>query len=108
MSIPNWWEFLLLGLAAFRTWRLLAEDTILDTPRAWLVGLSGWTEGQRTPASYREGVAEFLTCPWCFGAWIAIGWWGLWQAFPHFTLVISVPFAISVVVGTVASVLPDD
>ena len=108
MTIPNWYELLLLGLAAYRTWKLLAEDVILDRPRAWIVGLSDWTAGQRTPASYREGLAEFITCPWCFGAWNAIGWWGLWQAFPHFALVAAVPFAISVVVGSIASVLPDD
>ena len=108
MSIPNWYETLLLGLAAYRVWRLLAEDVILDRPRAWLVGLSDWTAGQRTPASYREGLAEFLTCPWCAGAWISIGWWLLWQWQPHFALVVSVPFAISVVVGALASVLSDD
>ena len=108
MSIPNWYETLLLGLAAYRGWRLLAEDVVLDRPRAWLVGLSDWTAGQRTPASYREGLAEFLTCPWCAGAWIAIGWWALWQWQPHFALVASVPFAISVVVGALASVLSDD
>lgn len=108
MSIPNWWETLLLALAAYRTWRLLAEDTILDTPRSWLVGLSGWKAGQPTPLSYRAWLAEFITCPWCWGAWVSIGWWLLWQAFPHFTLVASVPFAISVAVGALASVLSDD
>ena len=108
MAVPDWWQFLLLGLASYRTWRLLAEDTVLDTPRAWVVGLSDWKEGQRTPSSYREKLAEFLTCPWCFGFWTAIGWWAAWQVFPHATLVLSVPFAISVVVGVLASLLPDD
>ena len=103
MSIPNWWEFLLLSLAAYRTWRLLAEDTVLDTPRAWAVGLSDWTEGQRTPSSYRAGLAEFLTCPACFGFWISLFWWAAFQQWSHGTVVVAVPLAISAVVIAVAS-----
>ena len=108
MSIPNWYESLLLALAAYRVWRLLAEDVILDRPRAWIVGLSDWTAGQRTPASYREGLAEFITCPACAGFYVSLAWWGAFQLWPHGTVVVAVPFAISTAVIAVASVLSDD
>ena len=108
MSIPNWYETLLLGLAAYRVWRLLAEDVILDRPRAWVVGLSDWTAGQRTPASYREGLAEFITCPACAGFWCSLGWFGVFQLWEHGTVVAAVPFAISTIVIAAASVLSDD
>ena len=108
MSIPNWWETLLLTLAAYRVFRLLAEDTILDNPRSWLVGLSGWKAGQPTPVSYRAWMAEFITCSACFGFYVSLFLWGAYQAWPHGTVVVAVPFAISTAVIALASVLSDD
>ena len=94
-AVPSWWPFLLLALAAFRTWRLLAEDTILEPLRRRLVRAD----------STRE---EFTTCPWCAGFWISLAWWLAWQAWPHATLVVAVPFAISAVVALVAVNLDPD
>lgn len=94
-AVPSWWPFLLLALAAFRTWRLIAEDTILNRPRARFVR---WLpKGE-----------EFVLCPWCSGAWISVGWWLAWCAWPHWTLVVSVPFALSAVVALVAVNLDPD
>ena len=107
MTVPNWYQLLLLGLAAYRVFRLLAEDVVLDRPRAWLVGLSGWTAGQRTPTSYREGLAEFLTCPACAGFYVSLGWFASFQLWPHGTVVVAVPFAISTVVIVFAALLSD-
>lgn len=90
MNVPGWYALLLLALSAFRTWRLLAEDTILDRPRAALV----------RPLPKGE---EFILCPWCAGFWVSLAWWAAWQAWPHGTLVVAVPFAISAVVGVVAA-----
>jgi hypothetical protein len=87
-AIPSWWTFLLLALAAWRIWRLLAYDTILDPIRTRLVR----TEKQET----------FLQCPFCVGFWVALAWWVLWCAWPHWTLVVAVPFALSAVVALVA------
>jgi hypothetical protein len=102
VSIPGWWEFTLLGLAAFRTWRLVAEDDITETPRRWFLRLPRtWKEGQAVPKRYREKWALFLVCPWCAGFWISLAWWGVWQAWEHGTLVVATPFAISSVVGLV-------
>jgi hypothetical protein len=107
MNVPDWWTLTLLGLAAYRVYRLFAMDTILDIPRAWLVGLGGWREGQATPPGYRSRLAEFLICPWCLGFWVALSWWAAWQQWPHGTLVAAAPFAISAVVGILGEVTAD-
>lgn len=88
---PTWWGFALLVLAAYRTFRLLALDTIFDRPRAQIL--------RRTPEKYREGA----TCPFCFGAWVTVAWWLAWIAWPHWTLIVATPFAINAVVGLVVA-----
>lgn len=108
MNVPDWWQTALLALAAFRIFRLLGEDTILDRPRAWALRLGNWQEGQRVPASYREKWGTFITCPWCAGFWISLAWWGAWLVWPHGTLVAATPFAISAVVGLVAKLDLDE
>lgn len=97
MSVPDWWAATLLALAAWRTFHLLAHDDILDTPRRRILRLSKtWKqEGDATGDRYREKWALFLTCPFCAGFWIALAWWGAWQAWPHGTLVAATPFVIN-------------
>lgn len=77
--IPPVWQFILLALAAYRLWRLLADDDILERPRRYLLRLPRtWQEGDSIPRKYRNEWALFLTCPWCAGAWVSlvtyIGW----------------------------------
>lgn len=103
MTTPDWWTFLLLALAAFRVFRLLAHDTILDPARERLLGLRGWSEGQMIPPGYRRRTAEFLICPWCLGFWLALGWWAAWEIWPHGATVAATPFALSAVVGLLAA-----
>lgn len=105
MSVPGPWEFLLLGLAVWRLWRLLAEDTILDGPRAWVLGVPGWKPaGHETPPpGYREKLATFLTCPWCAGFWLCVVAWAAWVVWPTATLFAAVPWALSGAVGLTAS-----
>jgi hypothetical protein len=50
----------LIGLAAYRLFRMGALDTIFDRPREWLYD----REGQPW-----EFLADLVYCPWC------IGWW---------------------------------
>lgn len=104
MSIPNWWTAILLALAAWRTFKLLAADDILDRPRRYVTRMGDkWQkEGDPLPAGYRYRLAEFLSCPYCLGFWLALGWWGLWQAWPHGTLVASAPLAISALLALVS------
>lgn len=99
--IPSPWETALLALAAYRVFRLLASDVILDRPREWLLGTIE-DNGER---AHREYWADFLTCAWCCGAWCAFAWWLAFLVFPHGTVVVAVLFALSAAVGAVAHVL---
>ncbi len=99
--IPNWYALALLALAAYRLWRLLALDTILDRWRNLLIG-SGHAD------DVRARWYEFVTCPYCAGAWITVGWWLAWVAWPHWTLVVAVPCALSALVGLIGSRLDPD
>lgn len=95
MSVPSAWATLLLALASYRLWRLLAADTILDKPRDWLTKRAK----QHVSRGYRKELDIFLHCPWCLGWWICLAVWGAWQLWPHATLVVSVPLALSALVG---------
>lgn len=108
MSVPSPWVALILFAASFRIWRLLAEDELLERPRRWVVRLPrDWDDGMMLPEGYRLELAKFITCPWCFGFWITIVVWALWQIEPHWTSVLAVPFALSAGVGIVRKNLDD-
>lgn len=65
---------MLLALASWRVFRLLAEDTILDRPRRYILRLGDWQEEdgeQNLPDDYRFEWGVFLTCPYCAGFWIS-------------------------------------
>ena len=95
-DIPSWYGFVLLALAAYRTWRLIAEDAILDRIREPVL--------RRLPKKLEEGMA----CPFCLGAWIVIGWWLAWTAWHEWTLIVAAPFALSGAVGVFAAHLDPD
>lgn len=102
MQVPDWWSFLILALAGFRWWRLLAEDTIFDGPRHLLVGLPWhYKDGDPIPQDYHYDLAKFLTCPWCLGFWIALALWGMWELTPFWTEVFSIPMALSAALGLI-------
>lgn len=65
----SWLAFLLLSLAAWRSWALLARDLILDRIRDRVAPLST----QRR---------DWLECPYCSGFWTAGGWVTFWN-FAH-------------------------
>ena len=92
---PGPWAFALLALAAFRVWKLAADDAILDRPRDWLLARAGTS----------SKLALFLVCPWCAGFWITVAWWAAWWTWPHWTLAAAAPFALSAAVGLLASAL---
>lgn len=92
--IPDAFESALLALAAFRVWRLLGDDAVLDRPRDRLLSrddTGAWT--------------YFLTCPWCSGFWITAAWWLAWLAWPYEVIVVAVPFALSAVVGYLGTII---
>jgi hypothetical protein len=86
-EVPDWWAFTLLFLGAYRMWRLLALDTVIDRWRRPIL--------RRIPQKLHEGVE----CPFCFGAWVVAAWWVAWLVWPHATLVIAAPLALSAAVG---------
>lgn len=96
ISVPGWWETILLALAAWRVFQLLSADDLLEAPRRYVT------------ARISQYWEDFLTCPYCFGFYVALLWWGAWQVWPHGTLVVAVPFALSAGVIAVAKVLSSD
>lgn len=110
MKTPDWWQFLILALAVFRFYRLIAEDTILDRPRRWLLRLdANWQkEGDYTGERYRSEWALFITCPWCLGFHVSWILWLFWLWSPSWTTGLCIPFALSAVVGLTAKNLDRD
>jgi hypothetical protein len=105
VDYPEPLAFALLALAAYRIWRLLAADTILNGPRHWVLGLGyRWADGDPIPKKYREHWSIFLECPWCLGFWVSgavlgiycavAGWIGLLGFFVTW-------LALSAIVGLV-------
>lgn len=93
--IPDWYTLVLLSLAAYRLWRLVAEDTIFDRPRGLLV--------RRLPKG-----EEWILCPWCSGLWTVVAVWLAWVWEPYWTLVVAVPLVLSALVGLVSANLDRD
>lgn len=94
--IPGPWVALLIGLAAFRTFRLIGYDTILNRPRYWFLRKE---EAHDPEGRYKRELDIFLHCPWCLGFWVTVAWWGAWQLWPQQTTWFAVPWALSAFVG---------
>lgn len=92
--VPDPWPFVLLALASWRVWLLIADDKITDKVMDWLLRKTP------DPTFWRE----FVECPRCFGAWVALAWWGAWMLWPHATLIVAALFAIFAVVALLESV----
>lgn len=88
--IPSPFAFVLLGLAAWRTWHLLSEDAILGPVR-------------RVVLEHRlsTGLAEFMDCAFCLGFWVGFAWTAAFWVWPHGVVVAAVPFAVSAAVALV-------
>lgn len=106
-DVPDWWAFLLLAAAAFRTWHLLAHDSILDRPRRRVLRISSsWQrQGDDPGDDYRLEWGLFLTCPYCFGFWIGLGWVFFWELSHRWAEVVAFPFALSAGIVALASLL---
>lgn len=105
-----WWlDALLLALAAWRVWHLLAEDLILEPARRYITRLpQDWKEGDRLPDRYRDGLADFINCPFCLGFWVALGWVGLYAVSAYWALWIALPFALNALAIGVGRLLSAD
>lgn len=90
-SVPSAFEAVLLALAAWRVWHLLAEDTILDPFRR-----------------YVTRAEDFIACPYCLGFWVSLAWVGAFVFWPHATVWVALPFALNAVVVGVNHWLTSD
>lgn len=107
VTVPGWLELVVIVFAAFRTWHLVAEDTVADRPRRWVLRLGDWKPAEKgpdppPPDGYREGLALWIQCPWCSGFWVAVVWWGAFELWPHGTTVAASVLAIAALVALVA------
>lgn len=102
-AVPDWYAIVLLSLAAFRTWKLIGDDTILDRPRNWAM-LRAFKIGGPKGKDYLETLLE---CPWCAGFWISLAWWLGWVISPHWAVIVAVPFVISAAVGLLGHLIAD-
>lgn len=100
MTIPNWYSLLLVGIAAWRTFQLLAYDDILNRPRRWALRLDpNWEEeGDPVGDKYRVKWAIFITCPYCAGFWISVGWFIALQVSLYWTVIAALPFVLNTIV----------
>lgn len=104
MAVPHPWAALIMVAAAYRVWRLFAEDEILTSVRRWVTRLpQDWVEGEPVPDEYRLELAAFISCPACFGFWISLVIWTMWEVSSFWTEVFAMPFAISAGVIVVRS-----
>ena len=60
LALPSWAWWLVAVLAIWRATRLVTLDYVIERPRLWLTRKS-------------DGIGYFLSCPWCVGFWLAVG-----------------------------------
>lgn len=89
-------QVVLLSLASYRGWRLMAEDSfpLAARPRKWLLRRWGptslWT--------------EWLVCAWCAGAWWSIAVVAITAQVTNVPLPVLQAMAVSTLVGLTARV----
>lgn len=88
MTLIAW--TLILGLAAFRLWRLAAVDSITEP-------LHGRILAMKSPAG--QWFSSMWHCPWCLGFHLSIVVWALWTYLPAIGQPICMILAISTLVG---------
>jgi hypothetical protein len=95
--VPDWYELVLLSLAAWRVFYLIGHDDISEGLRRRVMRVPKNWDGESpiTSKSYRETLALFVQCPYCAGFWIGILWWIAWLIFPTETMYATVPFALN-------------
>jgi hypothetical protein len=93
--MPTAFQAVLLGLAAWRVWHLIALDDITDRPRRYV------TDG-------RDSLLEFIECPYCMGFWVALGWVGFFAVWDTGATWAALPFALNTVVVALAHWMSSD
>lgn len=75
---------LIIGLAAYRLWRITGLDKITERPREWLYDKADREARVHDDDSWHpwQFAADLIGCPWCWGWWICGALSGLvtWHA----------------------------
>ncbi len=104
----------MLALSVFRCWRLVAQDNFPPVQRLrdrltgarWVGGLPGGEQSGAGRWEYdRPLLADFLSCPYCLGAWSSFAAYVIWLEAPTEALYIAAPLALSAAVGIIAHAL---
>ena len=82
--MPSPFEAVLLALAAWRVWYLLAQDDLTDAARRYV-----------TDDGRRGQLAEFIQCPYCLGAHIAGAWVVAFAVWSEGTMWAALVFALA-------------
>lgn len=62
---------ILTGLVTYRVTRFLIDDTLIDSPRAWVHHRLLARSHRLFPTPARVKVYELLTCPFCLSIWVS-------------------------------------
>lgn len=93
MTIPAPWAGVLLALGAYRLLRLVLVDEVLDRPRKWLL--------YRDSEPRAAWLITLANCYWCAGWWVSLAVFAAYEAWPHGTLVVMAPLALSTALAVV-------
>lgn len=92
MTIQAFLALLAIALCAYRVTRVVTDDTISQSFRAWVWRLAYRTAGYD---SLREGTVQvrrswlgekayqLVSCPFCLGWWVTIGVFVAWFGWPR-------------------------
>lgn len=89
-------DLVLGALAVHRLTRLITADKIAEPLRERAVEVAG-------PSDEPEGLAYFVTCPWCVSMWLAGGWLALRTIAPRTARALGTVLASSSIAGLLAS-----
>ncbi len=102
MSTHDLLGLIIVTLGAWRAWRVISTDTILDWPRDRILGtitLAGGVTHYK-----RKHLADFVGCAWCLGFWLALGAAAAWHWWSKDnTVLISIPLAASAAIGLITN-----
>lgn len=98
-------EILAPALAAFWVWYVIAflDPPIVGRVTRWLADEAELWE----PPTWHHAVRKFLNCPWCFGAWLSIGFVFAYSGDVSTTTAVHA-LAAAAIVGTAGTLIPDD
>ena len=83
-------QFIILGLATYRTTRFFTRDTLFNAIRNWI-----WKK--RPPE--KSFIGYLLTCEWCTSVWVGSGFVLSAIIIPEVTYIVATVSALSAIAG---------